>query len=188
VREHIIKYKTKPVENSNNKEFLSLYVAVHTQLSRFCRAISGNTNDAEDLMNDVILNVLEDFGKIRNKSAFKSYVFSIASNLNKKKQRRRKFKADFSPSEINLIADVSNDQEYLTDFKIIYDLILSFPVRTSETMILFHISDLSIEEIKRIQGGSISGVKQRLKRGREKLLSQLRTPEHLKAALIFLTL
>jgi RNA polymerase sigma factor (sigma-70 family) len=132
------------VENSNNKEFLTLYGTVHAQLSRFCRAISGNTNDGEDLMNDVILNVLEDFDKIRDKSAFKSYVFSIASNLNKKKKRRRKFKADFNQSEINLIADVSNDQEYLTDFKIIYDLILTLPEKTSETMILFHISDLSI--------------------------------------------
>jgi RNA polymerase sigma-70 factor (ECF subfamily) len=176
------------VENSINKEFLTLYGAVHEQLSRFCRAISGNTNDAEDLMNDVILNVLEDFSKIRDKSAFKSYVFSIASNLNKKKKRRRKFKADFNPSEINLIADISNDQEYLTDFKIIYELILALPERTSETMILFHISDLSIEEVQNIQGGSISGVKQRLKRGREKLLSQLKTPELMKVALLFLTL
>jgi len=178
----------KPVENSKNKEFLELYGAVHKQLSRFCRAISGNANDAEDLMNDVILNVLEDFGKIRDKSAFKSYVFSIASNLNKKKNRRRKFNADFNNTEINLIADTSIDQEYLTDFKIIYDLILSLPDKASETMILFHISDLSIEEIKKIQGGSISGVKQRLKRGREKLLSQLQTPEHLKVALLFLAL
>ena len=124
------------MEDSNNKEFLELYGAIHRQLSLFCRAISGNTNDAEDLMNDVILNVLEDFDKIRDKSAFKSYVFSIASNLNKKKNRRRKFKADFNPSEINLIADMSKDQEYLIDFKIIYDLILSLPDKTSEAMIL----------------------------------------------------
>lgn len=176
------------MENSNNKEFLELFGAVHKQLSRFCRAISGNAIDAEDLMNDVILNVLEDFSKIRDKSAFKSYIFSVASNLNKKKYRRQKFKADFNPAEINLIADISKDQEYLTDFKIIYDLLLSLPDKTSETMILFHISDFSIEEIRKIQGGSISGVKQRLKRGREKLLSQLHTPAHLKAAVLFLTL
>jgi len=89
---------------------------------------------------------------------------------------------------MNLIADISNDQESLTDLKIIYDLILALPAKTSETMILFHISDLSMEEVQNIQGGSISGVKQRLRRGREKLLSQLKTPEHMKVALLFLTL
>lgn len=38
-----------------------------------------------------------------------------------------------------------------------------------ETVILFEISGLSLEEIKKIQGGTISGVKSRLKRGRETL-------------------
>lgn len=176
------------MENSNQIEFLRLYEPVHKQLSKFCRAISGNREDAKDLINDTILNALESFNKIKDKSAFKSYLFSIASHLQKKKIRRLKFNADFNEAELNYLVDLSQNPEYVTDFKIIYQEILSLPAKTAETVILFHISDLSLEEIRDIQGGSLSGVKLRLKRGREKLFSQLKTPEQIKVALLFLNL
>jgi len=61
------------------------------------------------------------------------------------------------------------------------------PVKMAEALILYHISDLSMGEIQKIQGGSLSGVKLRLKRGREKLLSLLNTKEQVKVALLFIT-
>ena len=45
----------------------------------------------------------------------------------------------------------------------------------------------SIEEIQKIQGGSISGVKSRLQRGREKVLSLLNTKEQIRIAMMLLT-
>jgi len=104
------------------------------------------------------------------------------------KQRRLKINLNFTDEETNKLIHYAQDQEYLTDFKIIYEKILSLPKRMSETIILFHISDLSLDEIQRIQGGSLSGVKLRLKRGRVKLLSLLNTPEQVKMAQLILTL
>lgn len=174
------------MENHSKNEFIELYEPVHDQFCRFCRAIAGNTEDAEDLIQDSILNVLMSFEKIRDKNAFKSFLFSVASNLHKMKQRRRKVNLEFSAEEINHILHYSQDQELLTDFKIIYEQILLLPQRMAETMILFHISDLSLDEILQIQGGSLSGVKLRLKRGREKLLALLNTPEQVKMAHLIL--
>jgi RNA polymerase sigma-70 factor (ECF subfamily) len=175
------------VENKSKIEFLNYYEPVHNQLFKFCRAVSGNTDDAEDLIQDTILNVLEKFDEIKDLSVFKSYLFSVASNLHKMKQRRNKFKAAFNEEEINQIIDFGQNQEHYTEFKIVYEKILSLPAKTSETLVLFHISDLSIEEIRKIQGGSISGVKSRLHRGREKVLSLLNTKEQLKIAMMLLT-
>lgn len=175
------------MENNKNTDFIKLYDPIHDQFYRFCRAISGNADDAEDLLQDSILNVIQSFEKIRDKSAFKAYLFSVASNLHKMKLRRHKFKAEFNDNEIKELIDSSQDQESIVDFKIIYEKILSLPKKISETLILYHISDLSIEEIKKIQGGSLSGVKQRLKRGREKVIELLNTPVQVSKALIFLT-
>jgi RNA polymerase sigma-70 factor (ECF subfamily) len=175
------------LETQNKIEFLSLYEPFHNQLSKFCRAISGNTEDGEDLLQDTILNSLEGFNKIKDKSLFRSYLFSIASNLHKMKLRRLKFRAEFSVTEINQIIDFNQNPEYLTDFRIVYEKMLSLPERMAETLILYHISDLSLEEIQKIQGGSLSGVKLRLKRGREKLLSLLNTKEQIKMAQLLLT-
>jgi len=175
------------VENRNKIEFLKYYKPVHNQLYKYCRAITGNIEDAEDLIQDTILNVLEKLDKINDLSVFKSYVFSVASNLHKMKQRRNKFKATFNEEEINQIIDFGQNQEHFTEFKIVYEKILSLPVKTSETLILFHISDLSVEEIQKIQGGSQSAIRSRLQRGREKVLSLLNTKEQLKTAMILLT-
>jgi RNA polymerase sigma factor (sigma-70 family) len=102
------------------------------------------------------------------------------------KRRRLKFKAEFNDAEINQIIDSGQDQEYITDFRIVYEKMLSLPSRMSETLVLYHISDLSLEEIQKIQGGSLSGVKLRLKRGREKLLSLLNTGKQVKVAVMLL--
>ncbi|MCG8702011.1 MAG: RNA polymerase sigma factor [Bacteroidales bacterium] len=176
------------MENKNKTEFLKYYEPIHHQLYKYCRAISGNTVDAEDLIQDTILNVLERFDKIKDLSVFKSYVFSIASNLHKMKQRRNKFKASFNEEEINQIIDFGQNQEYYTEFKIVYEKILSLPAKTSETLILYHISDLSVEDIQKIQGGSAAAVRSRLQRGREKVLSLLKTKEQLKIAMMLLTI
>jgi len=153
------------VKKEHHTEFIKLYDPIHQQFCKYCRAISGNTVDSDDLIQETVLTVLENFDKIRDKSAFKPYMFRVACNLNKMRYRKGKCKAAFNELEIKNIIDFSQDQEYLTDFKLIYEQILSLPLKTSETLILFHISDLSLEDIQIIQGGSPSGVKLRLKRG-----------------------
>lgn len=169
-------------------EFRELYEPIHGQLTRYCRAVAGNIHDAEDLMHDTVLNTIENFQKIKDKSAFKAFIFSIASNLYKKKLRRKKFCAEFNETEVHTLMDISQNPEYATDFQIIYEKILALPPKVSEALILFHISGLKLEEIQKIQGGSLSAVKLRLKRGREKLLEKLQTPKQVKMAYLFLTL
>lgn len=176
------------MENRIKNEFIELYEPVHDQFCRYCRAIAGSAEDAEDLIQDTILNVLMSFDKIRDKSVFKSFMFGVAGNLHKMKQRRRKVVMRFSDEETSQITHYAQDQEYLTDFKIIYEKMLLLPQRMAETIMLFHVSDLSLEEIQKIQGGSLSGVKLRLKRGREKLLALLNTPEQVKMAQLILML
>jgi len=175
------------VEDKSKIEFLKHYEPIHSQFCKFCRAISGNPEDAEDLIQDSILNVLEKYDKIKDISVFKSYMFSVASNLHKMKQRKNKFRASFNEEEINQIIDNSQNQEHFAEFRIVYEKILSLPTKTSETIILYHISDLSLEEIQKIQGGSLSAIKSRLQRGREKVLSLLNTNKQLKMALMGLT-
>jgi RNA polymerase sigma-70 factor (ECF subfamily) len=171
-----------------HKDFLKHYEPVHDQFCKYCRAISGNQVDADDLIQDSILNVLERFDKIKDLSAFKYFLFAVASNLHKKKQRRNKFKASFNEAEISQIIDFAQDQEYITEFKIVYEKILSLPEKMAETVILFHISDLSLEEIQKIQGDSLSAVKSRLQRGREKVLSLLNTKKQVTVALMLFTI
>ena len=176
------------VEKNKQQIYLKLYEPVHSHLSRFCRAIAGNAADAEDLMNDTVLVSIEDFEKLRDHAAFKSYLFGIASNLNRMRFRRKKFRAEFNETEAQKIIDLSGNPEQMTEFRLVYEKILALPAKTSEALVLFYLNDFSLEEIQKVQGGSLSGVKLRLKRGRSKLLENLNTPTQFKMALMLLTL
>ena len=186
--QHSISHTTLPVEEKRQKQFLELYEPIHNSFCRYCRAISGNTADAEDLVQDTVLSVLESYDRIRDLTFFKSYLYSVAANLNKMKRRRLKFRAEFKEDELSEVLDPGNRLESVTDFGIIYEKMMALPQKMAETLILYHISDLSLEEIQKIQGGSLSGVKLRLKRGREKLLKSLNTPEQVRMAMLLFTL
>lgn len=176
------------MENENQNIFFELYKPLHTDLFRFCRALTLNREDAEDLVNDTVIAVYQSFKEIRNKAAFKSYLFSVAANLNKQRIRRRKLSFMLDEAEINYLTDNSLHPEYLTEFNLIHKEILNLPAKTSEAIILFHILGFKLEEIQTIQGGSLSGVKLRLKRGRENLLANLNEPVKKKAAIYFFNL
>lgn len=176
------------MQDKNKEYFLKIYNSMHEPFYRFCRAITGNAEDAKDLIQDSLLAVLESIHKIEEPASLKAYTFSVASNLWKMKIRRNKFSAYFNEEEVAGMFGVKQNQEFLTDLNIVYSKILSLPQKTAETLILFHISDLSLGDIQKIQGGSLSGVKLRLKRGREKLLNMLNSPKQIKVATILLSL
>ena len=86
------------------------------------------------------------------------------------------------------LSDSNNNPESLVDFQIIHEKMLMLPAKMAETLVLFHICDMSLDDISKIQGGSLSGVKLRLKRGRKKLLLMLNSPAEMKKALLFLSI
>ena len=155
------------------KKFIKLYEPIHQQLDSFCRFIAGNKENGADLMHDTVLSTMENFDKLKNERALKAYMFSTASNLNKKNFRKKRPVIGFDAEEMNCFIDQGITPEVIVDFRIIYEKLLNLPGKMSEAMILFHISDMSLEDIRKIQGGSLSGVKLRLKRGREKLFRVL---------------
>jgi DNA-directed RNA polymerase specialized sigma24 family protein len=62
----------------------------------------------------------------------------------------------------------------------LYEALAQLPHEQRESIILFEISGFSIQEITVIQNASESAVKQRLKRGREKLMEILTYESSLK--------
>lgn len=101
--------------------------------------------------------------------------------------RRKKFRAEFNEAELKHLVDSGKSPEAVAEFNLIYAKILQLPEKMSQALILFYINDLSLEEIQQIQGDSLSSVKQRLKRGREKLFNMLDTPEQIRVATLLFT-
>jgi RNA polymerase sigma-70 factor (ECF subfamily) len=155
--------------NKKQQEFLELYEPIHDRFERFCRARVYGDMEFRDLINESLLVAFESFDKLKSKKAFLAFLFGISvrilSNNNRKKKERHVNRED----KIISISDVNANTDSDADVHFLYEALAKLNDDQRECIILFEISGFSIKEICAIQNSSQSAVKQRLKRGRERL-------------------
>ncbi|MFP4369465.1 MAG: RNA polymerase sigma factor [Candidatus Kapaibacterium sp.] len=161
-------------EKEKQEIFLELLEPVREGLGRFARAMARDRETARDLAQESILLAYESFDKLKDRSAFKSYLFSIARRLFIRQKKRGRIFGKYDEETAANLPSNGNGPEEEADIQILYNLIDQLPDKQKEVIVLFELSGFSIEEIKKIQGGTISGVKSRLRRGREKLQDMLK--------------
>ncbi len=156
-------------EKIKQKEFLKAFEPVRERLYRFARALSKNDELARDIVSDTLLQAYENFDNLKEKKAFLSFVFTIASRTYKRYNWRRRIFGDYDSdyAENNFISNDKPDANY--DIQMLYEALDKLNAKTKEAVILFEISGFSIKEISNLQKCTESAVKSRLKRGREKL-------------------
>jgi RNA polymerase sigma-70 factor (ECF subfamily) len=83
--------------------------------------------------------------------------------------RRAKFSGIWNEAAAQLLPETGSPTDAGYDVEVLYSLLEKLPPRQRECVVLFELSGFSLEEIRQVQGGTLSGVKSRLKRGREQL-------------------
>jgi RNA polymerase sigma-70 factor (ECF subfamily) len=147
--------------------FLDLLEPVYPRLSRFALSLARSVEEAEDLTSATVLEALERFDTVNEHAKFAGFLFTIASRLHKRKTYRERFRRSFDNERAEAIKLGEPLPDHAAEIRIVMDAIGLLPEKVKETLLLFEVADLSLNEIRIIQGGSISGVKSRLKRGRE---------------------
>lgn len=161
----------------DQKQFLALYEPIHESFARFCHAKAYGLMEAEDLISESLTCALEQFHRLKEEKAFLSFLFSIASNVLSKKNRRLKFRGSYNQKQAEKSIDESIDAETRLDIKVLYTALNQLPKEQKEALILFEISGFSIKEVSEIQQSSESAIKQRLKRGRAKLAEYFKSDQ-----------
>ncbi len=167
------------IEESRNKQiqFMALYGPNHSRLSRFCRAISRDNEEAKDLLSETALHAFEHFDKLRKPESFVYYLFGMASRLHRKMTRRLKFRGIFSQEKAENIIDRSARPDDGLELQLLFDAMQKLPIEQREALTLFEISGFSLVEISEMQQCSLSAAKARISRARLKLSGMLRTDE-----------
>ena len=75
--------------------------------------------------------------------------------------------------QIETILDTAAMPDMAAEIAVVRAALDTLPVKMKEAILLFDVADLSLKEIRTIQGGTLSGVKTRLRRGRAMLRSIL---------------
>jgi RNA polymerase sigma-70 factor (ECF subfamily) len=161
------------MKDTKQVEFLALYEPVHDRFERFCRARVYGDLDFRDVINESLLIAFTKFESLTSPQSFLSFLFGIAvrvigNQLQKKKTERLNGNEQFIYRQ-----DDANGPSQQADVHFLFQALAELVDEQREAIILFELTGFSIKEIAEIQHASEAAVKQRLKRGREKLTELL---------------
>lgn len=164
---------------SKQHRFLALYEPIHDRFERFCRARVYGEMEYTDLMNETLLVAFEKLDSLKSDASFLSFLFSISVRLLANNNRKMRPERMNSPTIEERVA-ASDSTEHSMEVELLHRALAELNEDQREALILFEISGFSIREIAEIQDASESAVKQRLKRGRERLAHILNFESELK--------
>ena len=139
-----------------------LYEKYGKLLFRISYAILCSREDAEDAVQEVFYKYLVKQPIFRDADHEQAWFLRVASNQSKDILRRRKIRTTLTLEEIEEYEIAPEQATILQD-------LFSLPETYKMVMILRYLEDLSVQDIARSQGLSVSAVKMRLARGREML-------------------
>ncbi|KXK57130.1 MAG: RNA polymerase sigma factor [Chlorobi bacterium] len=160
-------------QKAREQNFLRLLLPVRNQLFRFAVALMRDYDDAMDVTAETILIALQGYDERRPEAGFKSYLFTIATRLCRRMKARRKWFISLQPETSEAIAGNAPSPDVAPDLAALREALAQLPARQREAITLFELGGLSLQEIQQIQGGSLSGVKSRIVRGRQRLAELL---------------
>lgn len=152
---------------------MALYEPVHDRLLRFCGARLRSREEARDVASETVLRAYERFGELRATEAFLGFLFGIALRVIRERERRGRWWGLFSREAAEARPTPDPGPETSAEVRLLYEALEHLPVGQREAVVLFEIAGLSLEEVRQVQGGSLSGVKSRVVRGREALARRL---------------
>jgi RNA polymerase sigma-70 factor (ECF subfamily) len=159
------------------ERFLGLLDPVHDSLCRFVRGMTRDREEARDLTAETILVAFENFGSLRDGRAFLSYLFTIARRICRHRTHRARLFGRYDEGFAAKLVAQGSPPDAAADVPALYAALDRLPAGQREAVVLFELSGLSLEEVREIQGGTLSGVKARVARGRRKLAELLGVEE-----------
>lgn len=151
----------------------------------FCRQLTQNKEEADELYQDTFLKVVEICDRIDAKNNPKSYILSIAVKL--WKNRKRKFAwreriaamesyQDESIYEGNQFSSIESPEDRILEMErqaLVNEAVMSLKKEYQVPMYLYYVSELPLKEIGRILHLPAGTVKSRLHKARKEVMKYL---------------
>lgn len=157
-------------------DFLTLYRPIAEQVERYAWFLTRNSDDAAELTQATVVEVLHGWQRIRDAVALHAYCLTVMTRLHARERARRRRTTSIETEDLMhvMCTDARGDQ--LADVRIVLAAIdaLAEPLRTTAT--LRFLMDLPHAEIASIMGTSVASVKMRVLRARGVLRRALQAP------------
>lgn len=172
--------------SKHNLKFTSIYHDYKQLVFNVALHYLQNTEDAEEVLQDVFLKVHQSLDKFENNSTLKTWIYRITINQSldfiKQKNSKKRFfifgrKSD-SEFEVNNISTFEHPgilMENKEDAKILFDVINTLPDNQKTAFLLSKVDGLTNPEVSEIMELSISSVESLLFRAKKSLQEKLST-------------
>jgi RNA polymerase sigma-70 factor (ECF subfamily) len=140
------------------------------RLMRFSTRVLGSQAEGEDAAQEALIRAYRAMQSYRTEGLLQSWLYRITLNECRRRIRRRKLLLPFDalrrkdpgpgPEELAVAADRAHD---------VRNAVAALPDHYRIVMVMFYFENMSVDEISRTAGISVSAVKVRLHRARERL-------------------
>ncbi len=148
-------------------DFETLLQPIYPELMRYARSIAGSKADGDDLLQDGLIKAWNSFSRLKEREKFKYWVLQIIRNSYRSKARQKWYKVFLPIDEAEQL--YSEENLPFEEKEIVRQALRMIPFKQRESIILYEVLGMKVEEIARIQKVSNSAVKSRLSRGRSQL-------------------
>ena len=140
------------------------------RLRRYARALVGDINQADDLVQDTLERALQKFSLWQRGSNLRAWLFTIMHNTFVNQIRAGRLRTlSMSEESGQMEIDVAPGQEQQIQIRDLVSALKQLPEDFREVVLLVGLEQLSYEEAARVLGIPKGTVMSRLARGREKL-------------------
>ncbi len=161
--------------SGDREAFDELVRATFVDTYTLARRLTGNEEDARDVVQEAYLRAWKGIGKFRGDAAFSTWLYRITANAASSQiQRRRRhlaepFDEDFEPVDVRAEAQVAQGAESSEALGRISAALDELPPKLRAVVVLKDVYDLPHEAVAEELGISVSAAKVRLHRARRKL-------------------
>lgn len=159
-------------ESERQKLFNDLYTQYEKRIFAYCVYVTGDKDQASDIFQEVFIKAYRSLHTIREANKAANWLFRIARNecLNSLKvsQRNERRKVDIDDSyDSDKLA--SPPVEYTDEFEVLKWALTQISKEQREALLLAEFEGFSLKEIAEMTGATLSNVKVRIHRAKNKL-------------------
>ena len=134
-----------------------------------CYFYSKDTEEVNDLYQEILINLWKGFEKFRGESSLKTWIWRVSLNTCNNQERKKKSSVQTIPLSIDI--DLYNDDDVQSkQIQMLYDRINRLDV-FDRAIILLWLENMNYQDIADVVGISLSNVNTRLFRIKEQLKS-----------------
>ena len=155
------------------QSFVELYRRRHNDVYRFAFAMAKSRSFAQDVTQEVFLNVLENASRFDSaKGTVRAWLFGCARHVTLDRLRLERRWTDDMPADLGTL---DSDERLLADQRVerLHAAIARLPVEYREALVLFELQELTYAETAAVLECPVGTVRSRLHRGRVLLTAML---------------